>query len=71
MEMNMYFVDGIFLFVLMAVGASLGHFIARLARTRCPALFRLATRFEDRHPRLFDRGDFYCFFHKRALYGRK
>ncbi|BDQ33847.1 hypothetical protein JCM14722_13890 [Pseudodesulfovibrio portus] len=69
MELDLFFVDGVLLVALMALGASLGHFIGGLARHRCPALFRIAARFERRHPGLFDQGDFYCFFRKGALYG--
>lgn len=69
MELDLFFVDGVLLVALMALGASLGHFIDKFVRTRCPALFRVAARFERRHPGLFDQDDFYCFFHKDALYG--
>lgn len=70
LEMELLFVDGVLLIALMALAASLGVFADRLARAKFPALYRLAARFERRHPGLFDGGDtFYCFFRKAALYG--
>ncbi len=67
MELDMFFVDGVLLMALMALGASIGHYFGELARTRFPGILRLAARFD---PASRDRGDFYCFFRKGVLYGK-
>ena len=70
MELDYYFADGVFLFALMALLASLGPIVGSFLKERCPAAFEFAARFGQRHPGLFtESDDFYCFFHKGSLYG--
>ncbi|WP_338668327.1 hypothetical protein [Pseudodesulfovibrio methanolicus] len=70
MEFDFYFVDGVFLFALMAFMASLGPIVGAKIKACCPTALRYARRFGRRHPALFTESeDFYCFFHKDALYG--
>lgn len=70
MEYDLFFVDGVLVFALMALLAGLGPAVGALLKGCCPTAFRYARRFPRRHPVLFaESGDFYCFFHKDALYG--
>ena len=71
MELDLYFAEAVFAFALTAFLAGVGHSLGGLLRRSCPAAFRFARGFGPRHPGLFaGPGDFYCFFHKDALYGR-
>jgi hypothetical protein len=70
MEFDFFFVDGVLVFALMAFLASLGPVVGALIKNCCPAAVRSVRRFGRRHPALFaESEDFYCFFHKDALYG--
>ncbi|EGB15909.1 hypothetical protein DND132_2706 [Pseudodesulfovibrio mercurii] len=70
MEIDLMFVDGLLVFAVMAFLASLGPIVGAFVKGCCPTALRSARRFTRRHPALFaESGDFYCFFHKDALYG--
>lgn len=70
MEYDLFFVDGVLVFALLALLAGFGPVVGALLKECCPAAFRYARRFFRRHPALFaESDDFYCFFHKDALYG--
>lgn len=71
MELDMYFADAVLVFALTAFLDGMGSRVAGFLKGCCPSVFRRARRFGRRHPALFaESGDFYCFFHKDALYGR-
>jgi len=70
MEFDLFFVDGVLAFALMAFMVSLGPVVGAIFKACCPTVIRSARRFGRRHPALFTESeDFYCFFHKDALYG--
>jgi hypothetical protein len=70
MEFDFFFVDGVLIFALMAFLASLGPVLGSMFKACCPAAIGSVRRFGRRHPGLFTESeDFYCFFHKDALYG--
>ncbi|AMK10538.1 MAG: hypothetical protein AB7E51_11095 [Pseudodesulfovibrio sp.] len=71
MELDLYFADVLFVFALTAFLDGISSHMRGLLKERCPAVFRYARRFGRRYPALFaESNDFYCFFHKDALYGR-
>ncbi|WP_319583175.1 hypothetical protein [uncultured Pseudodesulfovibrio sp.] len=70
MEFDLFFVDGVLVFALMAFLASLGPVVGALFKACCPSAIRKVRRIGGRYPALFTESeDFYCFFHKDALYG--
>jgi hypothetical protein len=70
MGFDFLFVDGVLAFALLAFLASLGQVVASFFKACCPTAIRKVRRFGRKHPALFtESDDFYCFFHKDALYG--
>lgn len=70
MEIDMLIQNGLMLGALMVFLGSLSPVVGPFFRNYRPSAFRLAARFGRRLPALFrESDDFYCFFHKDALYG--
>lgn len=68
MTMELYFVSGLLVFVLVVASLATEHFIASHWFGKESVIVRALRAFEKKHPNLCDnKDDFYCFFKKGSL----